>query len=152
MKTFKGNLDGKHCSIGIVASEYNKEIVDNLIAGAVEVLKKHDVPTIDIYRVPGAFEIPLTLQKLAETKKYDGLIALGCVIKGRTGHYELINKHLQEGITWININYSIPIAFEVITAHSIKLAQQRSDMNKINIGREAAEAIIKTVNLLKKID
>lgn len=152
-KTFEGNISGKGLSIGIVVGQYNQNITDNLLAGAVEQLEKYQVKNIEVFKVPGIFEIPLTIQKLAKRKKnkLDGCIALGCVIKGKTDHYEMINKHLVEGITKLTLDYSIPIAFEVIMVHDIKIALERSDMKKINIGREAATAVVKTITLVKKI-
>lgn len=151
LQNFAGNLDGQNLDIGIIVAQYNQDITDNLLQGAAEQLEVYGVAKISVYKVPGIFEIPLVAQKLAREHKHDGLIALGCVIKGKTDHYEMINKHLIEGMTKIILDFSIPIAFEVIAAHSKDVALERSDMDKINIGREAATAVVKTLNLLKQI-
>ncbi len=150
-KHFEGNLDGQNLNIGIIVGQYNQDITDNLLQGAVEQLESYGASQITIYKVPGIFEIPLVAQKLAREHKHDGLIALGCVIKGKTDHYEMINEHLISGLTKIILDFSIPIAFEVIAAHSRDVALERSDMDKINIGREAATAVVKTVRLLKQL-
>ncbi len=144
----KKTINGSKLKISIVVSQFNKDITNKMLTGALKVLKENKVKknNIKIIQVPGSFEIPLTCQRLAKTKKYHALIALGCVINGKTDHYYYICQEASRGIMDIMLKYSIPIGFGVLTTHNLKQAQIRSE-GKNNKGREAAEAALAMIKL-----
>jgi len=141
-------INGEKLKIGIIVSKFNSDITEPMLLGALKILEKNKVKkeNIKIVRVPGAFEIPLACQKLALSKKYDALIALGCVIKGETDHYYFISNETSRGIMDVMLKYNIPIGFGVITVNNLKQAQARSG-KKNNKGPEAAEAALMMINL-----
>lgn len=134
--------------IAVIASRYNSEIVDRLIAGAMEALKEADVT---IFRVPGAFEIPLAAKRAELSKKYDGVIAIGCVIRGETPHFDLISQQVSNGIGQVALETGIPVTFGVLTVNSEEQAMARSEPNSENKGFEAAAAAVEMVNLFKQL-
>lgn len=140
-------IDGAKLKIGIVVSRFNDDITSNMLNGALETLRENKVKekNIKIVQVPGSFEIPLACQRLAETKKYDALIALGCVIKGETDHYYYIADATTDGIMEVILDYNLPIGFGVVTTNNLKQAQARS-RGKHNKGREAAVAALAMIN------
>ena len=133
------NLDGRGKHFCIVASKYNAEIVDALVASATETLERHHAETIDIVQVPGAFEIPLMVQRFANKTSYDAIITLGCVIRGQTDHYDLIVRTCSHSIAQIMLEYDVPITLGILAvddiAHAKIRSQPGSDMNR---GRENA--------------
>lgn len=140
----------------IIISTFNKEITDGLLKGALTYLSQQsDVKPLqkdhDIFHAPGAFEIPLLAQKLAESKKYDGVICLGCVIKGDTAHFEFISLGATLGIQMATLKTGVPITFGILTTYTEEQAQVRSLDNAENKGKEAAAACIETLRELKKI-
>jgi len=142
-------IDGSKLKIGVVVSEFNNNITEPMLEGALETLKENKVKkeNIKIVWVPGSFEIPLACMRLAKTKKYDALVALGCVIKGDTDHFYYIAGEASRGIMNIMLRYSIPIGFGVITTNNLKQAKERSS-GKHNKGREAAEAALAMTKIL----
>ena len=126
--------------ICIVQSTYNSNITDRMVKGAVKVLKYHKVKSIKIIRVPGSFEIPQLISKLVN--RYDGFIAIGCIIKGETENFNLICSAITEGIMNLSINYKKPISNGLITSFNKKQAIKR-----INNGEEAAVAIVKFLKI-----
>ncbi len=142
--------DGSKLKIAVVVSKFNSDITGGMLQGALETLEKNKIKknNIEIIQAPGAFEIPLTCQKLARTKKFDALIALGCVIKGGTDHYYFVSGETARGIMDVMLKYGIPIGFGVITTNNLKQAQVRS-RGKGNKGIEAAQAVLEmTVPIL----
>ena len=139
--------------IAIVASRFNLEIVDGLIVGAMEGLSRSGVPStdVDLIRVPGAFEIPLAAQRLAALKKYDGIIALGCLIKGDTHHFEYIAQQATLGVGRVALDHNIPVTFGILTVDTDEQAVARSRANENNKGFEAALAVVEMINLLRKM-
>jgi len=137
--------DGSKLKVGIVFTRWNTEITDVLLTDALETLKKSKVQTKDIKlaRVAGAVEIPFALHKLAKSKKYDFLVALGCVIKGGTPHFDYVCKMAQEGVLKVMFEDNIPIGFGVLTVNNIKQARER-----IHVGGEAVLAALE-LTLLK---
>jgi 6,7-dimethyl-8-ribityllumazine synthase len=134
---------GHKLKIGIVVSQFNDNITKPMLEGALETLwenkvKKKNIKTV---WVPGSFEIPLACQKLAQTKKYDALVAIGCVIKGETDHFYYICNEASRGIMEVMLKFDIPIGFGVLTTKNSKQAEVRS-RGKENKGREAAEAAL----------
>jgi len=130
-------------SIGIIVSDFNSDITGKLLEGSLDFLERQgfNKNQIEIIHVPGSFEIPLMCQRMARTKKFDGLIALGAVIKGETDHYYYIASEASRGIMSVMLQESIPISFGVITALNLKQAKKRSGA-KNNKGIEASMALL----------
>lgn len=137
----------------IVVSQFNEEITSRLLQGAQDYLSERDIPTLksDVYFAPGAFEIPLIAQKLAETGKYAGVICLGCVIKGETAHFEFISLAATYGIMQSMLKTGIPISFGILTTYTDHQAFERSSNHPDNKGREAAAACLAAAQLISKI-
>jgi len=153
MKTIEGDLTIKNKKIALVAGRFNSFVVEHLISGAKEALLKHgaDESDIDLLYVPGAFEIPLALKKTANSGKYDGIVALGAVIRGGTPHFEFVAGECVKGISQVVLDSEIPIAFGVLTVDTVEQAIERSGTNSENKGAEAAESTIRMINLLEKL-
>ena len=153
IKNIEGDLVVRGARFGIVLARFNSFIVDRLLAGAVDTLERHGAESdaIEIVRVPGAFEIPLALKKMAMASKYDALIALGAVIRGGTPHFEFVASECTKGMAQVNMQYEIPIAFGVLTVDTIEQAIERAGTKAGNKGAEAAVSAIEMVNLLKKL-
>ena len=153
MKTIEGDLTIKNKKIAIIAGRFNSFIVEHLISGAKEALLKHGAADsdIDLLYVPGAFEIPLALKKTAISGKYDGIVALGAVIRGGTPHFEFVAGECVKGISKVALDSEIPIAFGVLTVDTVEQAIERSSANSENKGAEAAESTIRMINLLEKL-
>jgi 6,7-dimethyl-8-ribityllumazine synthase len=137
----------------IVVSQFNLEITGGLLDGALEYLKEKGLQSnsYDIIPAPGAFEIPLLAQKLAQTGKFAGVICLGCVIKGDTAHFEFISAGATYGIMQTMLNTEIPISFGILTTYTDEQAISRSRMDAHNKGKEAAAACLQTVQTLSDI-
>lgn len=149
----KGNPDGKGVRPAIVASRYNEPIVEKLVEGAVECFTGHgvDQKIIDVFWVPGAFEIPLAAKKLAETKKYDCIVCVGCVLKGETHHFEYVAQGAASGIVKASLTTGVPIMFSVILADDPRKAWSRAQ-GDANRGYEGALSALETVSLLRRIE
>jgi len=139
--------DGLKLKIGIVVSQFNEDITAKMLQGALEMLKENKIKAENIKTVwvPGSFEIPFACQRLAQTKKFDALVAIGCVIKGETDHYYYICNEASRGIMNVMLKFDIPIGFGVITTNNLKQAQARS-RGKEDKGKEAAEAALAMIN------
>lgn len=142
-----------HCRLAIVASRFNDEIVDGLIDGARRAVEQAGIQwdNVPIFRVPGAFEIPLVAKKAAQSGNYDAVIAIGCLIRGETPHFEYISNQTSLGIGQAALETGIPITFGVITVNSDEQAIARSGDNTENKGYEAAMAAVEMVNLLRRM-
>jgi len=153
MKTIEGELTIRNKKIALVAGRFNSFVVEHLISGAKESLLKHgaDEADIELLYVPGAFEIPLALKKTANSGKYDGIVALGAVIRGGTPHFEFVAGECVKGISKVVLDSEIPIAFGVLTVDTVEQAIERSGSNSENKGAEAAESTIRMINLLEKL-
>ncbi|OGI26564.1 MAG: 6,7-dimethyl-8-ribityllumazine synthase [Candidatus Moranbacteria bacterium RIFOXYB1_FULL_43_19] len=140
-------IDGSKLKIGIVVSKFNDNITKPMFDGSLETLKENKVKVENIKTVwvPGSFEIPLACQRLAETKKFDALVAIGCVIKGETDHFYYICNEVSRGTMDVMLKFDIPIGFGVLTTQNLKQARVRS-RGKENKGREAAEAALAVVD------
>ena len=132
----------------IVASEYNSVILDRLIAGAKRALK--DQKQVSVIRVPGSFEIPLAVKRAALSKKYDGIVALGCVLRGETPHFEYISRAVSDGLQQVALDTGIPVGFGVLTVDTVEQAMDRSGESG-NKGFEAARAALEMINVLGEI-
>ena len=154
MNTFEGKLVSNDMKIGIVAARFNEFIVSKLIGGAMDALTRHDVKeeNIDLAWVPGAFEIPLIAQKMADSGKYDAVICLGAVICGATSHYDYVCNEVSKGIAQVSLNSGIPVLFGVVTTENIEQAIERAGTKAGNKGYDSAMAAIEMVNLIKTIE
>ena len=154
MRTFEGKFDGRNVKIGIVAGRFNEFITSKLVGGALDVLKRNDVSeeNIDIAWVPGAFEIPLITKKLANTGKYDAIIALGAVIKGSTPHFDYVCAEVSKGVAQISLQTDLPVIFGVLTTNNIEEAIERAWTKAGNKGSDVAFSAIEMINLIKEIE
>ena len=154
MKVLEGNLVAEGLKIGIVAARFNEFIVSKLIGGAEDALKRHGVreEDIELAWVPGAFEIPLIAQKMANSKKYDAVICLGAVIKGSTSHYDYVCAEVSKGIATVSLNSNIPVMFGVLTTDSIEQAIERAGTKAGNKGFDVAVSAIEMCNVIKILE
>jgi 6,7-dimethyl-8-ribityllumazine synthase len=132
----------------IVASEYNSVIMERLIDGAKRALK--DQKQVSVIRVPGAFEIPLAAKRAALSKKYDGIVALGCVVRGETPHFEFISAAASDGLQQVALETGIPVGFGLLTVDTVQQAMDRSGESG-NKGSEAALAALEMISVLREI-
>jgi 6,7-dimethyl-8-ribityllumazine synthase len=137
--------------IALVVSEFNEAVTGGLKAGALEVLSEENITSVEEFRAPGAFEIPLIAKTLAKTGRFHGVICLGCVIKGDTAHFEFISLGATLGIQWAALETGVPISFGILTTYTDEQARVRSSSDEHNKGREAALAVLASLKLLKKI-
>nr|WP_314079316.1 6,7-dimethyl-8-ribityllumazine synthase [uncultured Leptotrichia sp.] len=153
MRTLEGKFNGKGLKIGIVAGRFNEFITSKLVAGAVDVLKRNDVSDddIDVAWVPGAFEIPLITKKMAESKKYDAILALGAVIKGATPHFDYVCAEVSKGVAQISLHTGLPVMFGVLTTNNIEEAIERAGTKAGNKGADAAFGALEMIDLIKNI-
>lgn len=152
--TFEGNLVGSGLKVGIVVGRFNEFITSKLLGGAQDALKRHgvDEANVDVAWVPGAFEIPLIAQKMANSKKYDAVITLGTVIRGATPHFDYVCNEAAKGVSAASINSGIPVIFGVLTTESIEQAVERAGTKAGNKGWDAAVAAIEMANLCRNIE
>jgi 6,7-dimethyl-8-ribityllumazine synthase len=150
-KFIEGNLDASGLSFGIVVSRFNSFISERLLEGAVDALIRHGANESDITvaRIPGAFEIPLAAQAMAESKKFDAVICLGAVIRGATPHFNYVSSEVSKGIASVSLQTGIPVAFGILTTDTIEQAVERAGTKAGNKGFDAAVTAIETVNVLK---
>ena len=151
--TFEGHLNADGLRFAIVASRFNRFVTDRLVDGAIDGVRRHggQEDNIDVFWVPGAFEIPLIARELAKAGKYCGIICLGAVIKGETAHFEYISSAVTQGLMDVNLEYGTPVSFGVLTSYTEEQALVRSADNDKNKGSEAASAVLEMIALLKKI-
>ncbi|MED3562927.1 6,7-dimethyl-8-ribityllumazine synthase [Bacillus sp. MUM 116] len=151
---FEGNLVGSGLKVGIVVGRFNEFITGKLLSGAQDALKRHGVSEtdVDVAWVPGAFEIPLIAQKMADSKKYDAVITLGTVIRGSTPHFDYVCNEVAKGVSAINLKSGIPVIFGVLTTDSIEQAIERAGTKAGNKGWDAASAAIEMANLCRTFE
>ena len=154
IKTTEGDLIVRDGRFAIVAARVNEFIVDSLIKGALRCLRQHGATdsNIEIIRVPGAFEMPVAVDKVAAARRADGIIALGAVIRGGTPHFEYVAGECVKGISAAGQRHGIPIGNGVLTVDTIEQAIERAGSKAGNKGEEATLAVIEMVNLLRRID
>lgn len=154
MKVFEGKLVSQEVRVGIVAARFNEFITSKLVGGALDGLKRHDVPeeNIDVAWVPGAFEIPLIASKMAKSGKYDAVICLGAVIRGATSHYDCVCSEVSKGIASVSLSSDIPVMFGVLTTDTIEQAIERAGSKAGNKGFECASGAIEMVNLIRELE
>ncbi len=164
VKILEGERSGAGLKIGIVAGRFNSEVVEGLLDGAMEVLKEADVTDSDVVVawVPGALELPLAASRLVEREGVDGIVALGCVIRGETAHFEHVSREAISGLNRIGLDLGLPVAIGILTVENMDQARIRSGLDpdpsggkegrRRHRGREAAEACLEMINLLHRIE
>ncbi len=153
MNVFEGKLLAKDLKFGIVISRFNDFIGERLLGGALDALKRSgaDEENVDVFKVPGAFEIPLIAKRVAETGRYDAVICLGAVIRGATPHFDYVAAEVSKGIANVGIDLGVPISFGVLTTDTIEQAIERAGSKAGNKGWDAAVAAIEMANLIKQM-
>ncbi len=153
MKVLEGKIVAEGIRVGIVASRFNEFIVSRLIGGAEDCLLRHDVDedNITLAWVPGAFEIPLAAKKMAESGKYDAVIALGAVIRGSTSHYDYVCNEVSKGIAQVSLSTGVPVLFGVLTTENIEQAIERAGTKAGNKGYDCALSALEMVSLIKNM-
>ena len=154
MKIIEGGLAAPHAKIAIVISRFNSFINEQLLAGAVDTLKRTGQisdDNITVIRVPGAVELPLITKRVAASNKFDAIVALGCVIRGGTPHFELVINECNKGLAQVSLDYSIPVAFGVLSTDSIDQAIERAGTKMGNKGSEAALSALEMVNVMAEL-
>ncbi|MCU1246584.1 MAG: 6,7-dimethyl-8-ribityllumazine synthase [Acidobacteria bacterium] len=152
-RSFEGDLHAAGLRVAIVASRFNDEIVSGLISGALDCLSRHGAAdeAVELYRVPGAFEIPTLARKLIESGRHDALVTLGCLLRGDTPHFDFISAQVTSGLSRVAVEAGFPLAFGVITCNTYEQAMARSSPGAGNKGWEAALAAIEMANLWRVI-
>ena len=154
MRMVEGNLDGKGLRIALVAGRFNDFIVERLLEGALDCLRRHGVADKDltVARVPGAFEIPVAARRLALSRKYDAVVCIGCVIRGETSHYEQVCAEVARGIASVALEAGLPVTFGVLSTESLHQAIERAGAKGGNKGWDAALAAIEMVSLFRNLE
>lgn len=154
MRVFEGKLVSKEIKVAIVCARFNEFITSKLLGGALDGLRRHEIAdeNIDVAWCPGAFEIPLTAQKLAATGRYDAVICLGAVIRGSTSHYDYVCAEVSKGIAQTALSAGIPVMFGVLTTDTIEQAIERAGTKAGNKGYDCALGAIEMVNLMNEIN
>lgn len=154
VKTFEGDFVNADGNYAIVVGRFNAFVVESLLEGAIDTLKRHGVneDNIRVIRVPGAFEIPLAVKRVAAQKQDDAIIALGAVIRGGTPHFEYVSGESSKGVAQVSLDYDVPVANGILTVNSIEQAVERSGTKMGNKGAEAALSALEMVSLLKQLE
>ena len=153
-RIIEGELLARDLRFAFIAARFNEFIVEPLVRGALDALKRHGVTEkqIDIVRVPGAFEIPIVARKLAASRRYDALIALGAVIRGATPHFDYVAGECASGLSRIALETGVPIAFGVLTTDTVEQAVDRAGGKSGNKGADAALTALEVANLLRRLE
>ena len=152
-KEYAGNLDAKGLKVGIVISRYNDFLTKQLLQGAIDCLVRHgaDEKDISVVWVPGAYEMPVVVKRLAQGGKFSALVALGAVIQGATAHAGLINTQLTRALTQISLEFDVPVIDGVVAADNLEQAIERSGTKSGNRGWTAAQSAIEMANLIRNL-
>lgn len=153
MNVYEGRLLAEGLRFGIIVSRFNDFICERLLGGALDALKRSgaDQSRIDVYKVPGAFEIPTVTKKVVQTGRYDAVICLGAVIRGNTPHFDYVANEVSKGVATVSLETGIPVTFGVLTTDTIEQAIERAGSKAGNKGFEAAMAAVEMADLMKKI-
>jgi 6,7-dimethyl-8-ribityllumazine synthase len=153
VSTIEGQLDAKGLKFALVAGRFNDIITERLVGGAVDYLVRHggDRADLTLVRVPGAFEIPLAAQKLADSGKYNGIICLGAVIRGATPHFDYVAGECTKGLAQVMLKSGVPVGFGVLTVDTLEQAIERAGSKAGNKGVEAAAAVLEMVRVLEQL-
>ncbi len=153
MKTVEGDFTASNARVALVATRFNDFIVDSLIGGARDTLRRHGVAdeALTLIRVPGAWELPLVTDRVAASGEYDGIVALGCVIRGGTPHFEYVAGEAAKGLGQVSQHRGVPVAFGVLTTDTIEQAIERAGTKAGNKGGEAALSLLEMISLLRQL-
>ncbi len=153
-RVLEGQLSAEGFKFGIIVSRFNDFISSRLVEGAMDALLRHGATEeqVSVIKVPGAFEIPLTAKKLAESGRYDAVICLGAVIRGSTPHFDYVAAEVSKGIASVALESSIPVTFGVLTTDNLEQAIERAGSKSGNKGYDGAMAAIEMVNLFKELE
>ncbi|MGD8429599.1 MAG: 6,7-dimethyl-8-ribityllumazine synthase [Ectothiorhodospiraceae bacterium] len=153
IKTLEGDFTARDARFAIAATRFNAFIVDRLVDGALDTLRRHGVKDsqLALVRVPGAYEMPLVVNRLAASREYDAVIALGCVIRGGTPHFDYVAGECAKGLAQASMQNDVPVAFGVLTTDTIEQAIERAGTKAGNKGAEAAMSALETVSLLRQL-
>ncbi len=154
VKIIEGDLLARDLRFAILAARFNDFVVDGLVRGAVDALRRHGAAekNIELVRVPGCYDMPLVARKLAAGGRYDAIVALGCVIRGQTAHFEFVAGECSSGLARVQQETGVPVAFGVITTENLEQAIDRAGAKAGNKGADAAVCAIELVNLLRKVE
>ena len=149
----EGSFEVGDARVAVVAARWNAEITDGLLYGAIRALARHGIngESIEVFRVPGAFELPLAAQHAAATGRFDAVITLGCVIRGDTPHFDYVCAETTRGIGQVALEEGLPVAFGLLTTDNLEQAQLRSAENEENKGEEAALTVLEMLTLLNEM-
>jgi 6,7-dimethyl-8-ribityllumazine synthase len=152
MDTYQGKLQAQGLKVGIVLSKFNQFVSERLLEGALDALYKLGAgeEDITIFKVPGSFEVPVVAKKLALTKKYDGLICLGALIRGDTPHFDFLSAEVTKGLAQISLDHGLPVSFGILTVDTIEQGIERAGTKAGNKGYDAALSLVETINLLQQ--
>lgn len=152
-KIHRGHLKAEGFRFAIVAARWNDFLTDKLIEGAIDALESSGVPedAVEIFKVPGSFELPLTCLKAAESGRFDAVIAIGVVIKGETPHFDYVAGEAAKGVGQVSLQTRVPVLFGVVTANTLEQAMNRSGIKSGNKGFEAAMSAVEIVNLHREL-
>jgi len=152
-RIIEGKLDASNLKIAVVVSRFNSFMTERMLDGALDTLTRHGLDTakVDVLWVPGAFELPLACKKLTDSKKYEGIVALSCVIRGSTPHFEYVSAEVTKGIAQVILSSGTPIGFGIVTTDNIEQAIERAGSKSGNKGADAALSVIEQINLYKNI-
>jgi 6,7-dimethyl-8-ribityllumazine synthase len=154
MKVIEGVVPAPHAKVAIVVSRFNSFINDRLVEGALDTLKRQGQiadENITLVKVPGAVELPLAAKRLAKSKQFDGIVALGCVIRGGTAHFEYVSGECAKGLAQVSLESEIPVAFGVLTTENIEQAIERAGTKAGNKGVEAALSTLEMINVMNAL-
>ena len=154
VRTFEGDLLARDLRFALLVSRFNSLVVDRLVDGAIDALLRHGATEKqnEIIRVPGAFDMPPVAQRLAQSKRYDGIIALGAVVEGDTAHFEFVAGQCAAGLARVGHEHALPVGFGVLTTSTMEQALDRAGGKAGNKGAEAALAVLETANVLKRLE
>ncbi len=153
IKISEGKLINQDYKFAIVASRFNDFIVSHLIDGALDILKRHGVKEehVNIIRAPGAFELPKITKLVAQSKKFDGVICLGALIKGETYHFDVLSNEVTKGLAQLNLELEVPISFGILTTENIEQSIERAGTKSGNKGAEAAMTCLEMIDLCRQM-
>lgn len=154
IRTIEGDLVARDLRFAIVAARFNDFVVDALVRGAVDALRRHGAAEklIELVRVPGCYDMPLAVRRLAATRRYDAIIALGVVIRGQTAHFDFVAGECASGLARASQDSGVPVSFGVLTTETLEQAIDRAGAKAGNKGADAAVSVIEMVNLLRRIE
>ena len=153
MKTFEGRLVAEGLKVGIIVARFNEFIGSKLLSGAIDGLVRHGMneEDIEVAWVPGAYEIPVAAQRMAQSNKYDAIICLGAVIKGSTSHYDYVCAEVSKGVASVSLQFGLPVMFGVLTTDNIEQAIERAGTKAGNKGYDCALSAIEMANLFRQM-